>query len=81
MDTALPEDGVPLVREVVQSIVRCDNIAHCLVEGDTRHPRFTIITSQRSKSQELLQVPEPWVGKIDVRDDSWLGLRASPLRP
>jgi hypothetical protein len=48
------------------SIARCPNVALCLDGGDVSHPCRKIVHSQRVNSKDLFQVPEPWVGQIDV---------------
>lgn len=52
-------------REVFRSVSRCPNVAICL-ESDSLHPCREIVEFQGARSITDFQVPEPWVGQIDI---------------
>ena len=86
----LTKDGVTLklpereqIREVFTSISRCPNVRRCL-ETDAPHDCRAIVDSQRRKhgvtSYVDFQLPEPWVGEIDVaRSCSFPRIRRSAM--
>ncbi len=47
------------------SISRCANVASCLRSTDI-HPCCEIVRSQNISEPDDFQVPEPWVGQIDI---------------
>jgi uracil-DNA glycosylase len=52
-----------------RSIARCPNVNTCLNAQKSFHPCGAIVLSQSDRCEgnyELFQVPEPWVGQIDV---------------
>lgn len=57
------------VREVFESVSRCPNVRICL-ETTEPHPCRTVVQYQRRErgvtSYAEFQVPEPWVGQIDI---------------
>jgi len=52
-------------RDVFRSVARCPNVALCL-ETDSLHPCRDIVQFQGVTSGEDFQVPEPWIGQIDI---------------
>jgi len=63
------DDSEPPTRAVFESVSRCPNVRLCL-ETSQPHPCRTIVEYQRRErgvtSYANFQVPEPWVGEIDV---------------
>lgn len=53
------------VRSTFLSIARCSNLTLCL-SGDASHPCSEIVRSQKTTEPSRFQLPEPWVGRIDV---------------
>jgi uracil-DNA glycosylase len=52
------------VQQAFFSIARCKNAAACF--ADASHPCATIVRSQKASDIASFQLPEPWVGEIDV---------------
>ena len=51
-------------REFLLEIVHCSNVSACLDGHSGSHPCHRIVASQRSRSIEVFQVPEPWRGRL-----------------
>jgi uracil-DNA glycosylase len=52
------------VQQAFFSIARCKNIPDCF--ADASHPCAAIVRSQNAADIASFQLPEPWVGEIDV---------------
>lgn len=53
------------IRLVFEAITDCPNVQTCL-DGNSAHPCYKIVASQNAATRSEFQVPEPWVGRIDV---------------
>jgi hypothetical protein len=56
--------------DAFRSVSRCPVVEVCLKDGNTQHPCHDIVhyqvTERGVTSPEDFQVPEPWVGQIDI---------------
>ena len=53
------------VRETFDAVAHCPNVGLC-IGGDRTNPCFSIVSKQHASSIDSFQLPEPWVGQIDV---------------
>jgi hypothetical protein len=53
-------------RSVFYAISGCPNVNLCLPDGAPAHPCRKIVKSQETTDCKTFQLPEPWVGQIDV---------------
>ncbi|HEY1976397.1 MAG TPA: hypothetical protein VGG89_07630 [Candidatus Baltobacteraceae bacterium] len=57
--------GTSSVRETFDAIAYCPNVERC-IGGDKANPCYSIVSKQGAASIDTFQLPEPWVGQIDV---------------
>ena len=53
------------MRSTFFSIRRCPNVRRCLA-GDKSHPCYEIVSHQGTGAPSEFQLPEPWVGRLDL---------------
>lgn len=68
MDRPMPHDceRSSTSRRLLLEIAHCRNIDLCLRSGDSSHPCYEIVRSQRVDRASDFQCPEPWNGRIET---------------